>query len=332
MTQLRRQLGSERLDGARSRMGEGMSATFLQRSTRTRALFAGVLGVFLSSPAHAIDSVVHGAVTDVSAETSAAGDALMAEFGAEWAGIHSDRPGRWLIDWDLLAAVRAGVLANQPQLLTLLGGHVVAWGQIGFRTSVAGPWSPYVGSRLGGDLLVMVHPGVSLSAPRTVNNLSTLNTVNNMDGVGGLVASGVVGLELGASMLEPDHSLRMVAIVQESLHSSGTYTPGFAFTDVGLGVRFDVAQSITTSVDVVVGAAHTRSNASLGYTDQTLHGRLDFGLRKIFHNGMWLGVGLTAERYPDEIAYTPGASYTTADAFTFSLVLSFGFPLWRKAP
>jgi len=292
----------------------------------------GVLGVFLSSPAHAIDSVVHGAVADLSAETSAAGDALMAEFGAEWSGIHSDRSGRWLVDWDLLAALRTGVLANSLQPLTLFGGHVLAWGQIGVRTSLTDPWSPYVGTRLGGDLLVMDHPGLSLTAPRTATSFSTLNTVNNMDGIGGVVATGVVGLELGASLLELDHSLRMVAIVQESLHNRGTYTPGFAFTDVGLGVRFDVAQSISTSVDVVVGAAPRRSNAGLGYTDQTLHGRLDFGLRKIFDNGMWLGVGLTAERYLDRITYTPGASYTTADAFTFSLALSFGFPLWRRAP
>jgi hypothetical protein len=282
-----------------------------------------VLTLVLSGPAHAFDSVVHGAVAEASVGTSAAGDSLMGELGAEWAGLQSDRPGRWMVDWDLRAAFRAGALANSLQPLSLFGGHFSAWGGIGLRTSPAGPWSPYVGGHLGGDLLVMVHPGLPSSA---------LNTLNNMDGVGGVVASGVVGLELGTSMLERSHSLRIVAIVQESLHTSGTYTPGFAFTDVGVGVRFDVAQSLSTSVDVVVGAAPTRSNAALGYTDQTLHGRVDFGLRKAFHNGMWLRVGLTAERYVDQITYTPGTSYTTADAFTFSLVTSFGFPLWRKAP
>jgi hypothetical protein len=169
----------------------------------------------------------------------------------------------------------------------------------------------------------MVHPGLPLSA---------LNTVNNMDGVGGVVASGVVGIDLGASLLERSHALRIVAIIQESLHTSGTYTPGFAFTDVGVGVRFDVAQSLSISVDVVGGAAPMRSNTGLGYTDQTFHGRVDFGLRKVFRNGMWLRVGLTAERYVDEITYTSGASYTTADAFTFGLAVSFGFPLWRTAP
>ena len=299
------------------------STTFLQRDARTRALVAAALTLTLSGPAHAFDSVVHGGVAEASVGTSAAGDSAMAELGVEWAGLHSDRPGRWLVDWDLRAALRGGVLGNQPQLLSLFGGHLSTWGAMGLRTSLGGSWSPYVGARLGGDLLLMSHPGLSLSA---------LNTVNNMDGVGGVVASGLVGLELGASMLEPSHSLRIVAIVQESLHTSGTYTPGFAFTDVGVGVRFDAAESISTSVDVVVGAAPTRTNVALGYTDQTFHGRVDFGLRKIFRNGMWLRVGLVAERYVDQVTYTPGASYTTADAFTFSLVTSFGFPLWRKAP
>jgi hypothetical protein len=277
----------------------------------------------VSGPARAFDSVVHGTVAEAGVGTSSAGDAAMGELGGEWVGLQSDRPGRWLVDWNLRAALRAGVLGNQPQLLSLFGGHLRAWGGMGLRTSVTGPWSLYVGGRLGGDLFAMVHPGLSLSA---------LNTVNNMDGVGGVVASGVVGLELGASMLEQSDSLRILAILQESLHTSGAYTPGFAFTDVGVGVRFDVAESITTSVDLVVGAAPTRSNVALGSTDQTIHGRVDFGLRKVFHNGMWLAVGLTAERYVDRITYTPGASYTTADAFTFSVVTSFGFPLWRKGP
>ena len=295
----------------------------LQRNTGIRALIAAGLTLVLSGPAHAFDSVVHGAVAEATVGTSAAGDAAIGEFGGEWAGMQSDRRGRWIVDWDLRAALRAGVLGNSLQPLSLLGGHLLALGGIGLRTSATGPWSPYVGGRLGGDLLVMVHPGLAPSA---------LNTVNNMDGVGGVVGSGAVGLELGVSMLEQSHSLRIVAIVQESVHTSGTYTPGFAFTDVGVGVRFDVAQSISTSVDVVVGAAPTRRNAALGYADQTFHGRVDFGLRKVFHNGMWLGVGLTAERYVDQITYTPGASYTTADAFTFTLAISFGLPLWSKAP
>jgi hypothetical protein len=296
---------------------------FLQRASGLGTLVATVLTLLFSGPAHAFESVVHGGVAGASVGTSAAGDSLIGEVGGEWTGLRSDRPGRWLVDWDLLVAVRGGVLGNQPELLSLFGGHLRAWGALGLRTSMASPWSPYVGGRLGGDLSAMVHPGLSLSA---------LNTVNNMDGVGGVVASGVVGLELGASMLEQSHSLRMVALLQESLHTSGTYTPGFAFTDVGVAVRFDVAESLSTSLDVVVGAAPTQSNPALGSTDQTFHGRVDFGLRKVFRNGMWLRVGLAAERYVDRITYTPGPSYTTADAFTFSLVTSFGFPLWRKAP
>lgn len=281
----------------------------------------GLSSLALSGPALAIESAVQGAVVDASLGSSTAGDSLTGEFGGEWAGIKSDNPGRWLVDWDLLAALRTGILVNQPQPVALLGGHLAAWGRIGLRTTITNPWSPYVGARLGGDLLLVAQTGVSPSA---------LNTVNNADGVAGVVATGVVGIELGVSMLDPSRSLRIVVILQESLHAQQTYTPGFAFTDLGLGARFDVADSLTTLLEVVVGAAPARTNPALGYSDQTFHGRVEFGLRNIFANGMWLGVALVAERYADHITYTPGSSYTTGDAFTLGIEISFGFPLWRQ--
>jgi len=293
----------------------------LHRALSKQALIFAASSFLCTAPAGAIESVVRGAIAEADFGSGGAGYTLMGELGGEWAGIQSDKPGRWLVDWDLLGAFRGGILVNTPQPVGLLGLHLAGWAQGGLRTTVESPWSPYIGGRLGGNLLVMAQPGVALSA---------LNTVNNMTGVGGVVGVGVVGVEVGASMLEAARSLRLVVVVQESLHSQQTYTPAFAFTDIGLAARFDAAESITTYLAVVIGAAPARNNAALDYTDQTFHGRLDFGFRKIFNKGMWLDTALTVERYFDQIVYPHGASYTTGDAFILGVGVSFGFAFWEK--
>jgi len=277
----------------------------------------GAVAFALTAPCFAIESAVHGVVVDTSVGSNIAGFSLMGELGVQWAGIHSDEPGRWIVNWDLLAAFRAGLAVTQPAPNFLLGAHAFAWGQLGLRTTVSHPWSPYIGGRLGGDLLVMAQPGVSLSA---------LNTLNNLEGVAGVLATGVVGVEAGASLLQEQTALRMVAILQESLHSKQAYTPSLAFTDVGVGARYDVSHDLTAWVEFVVGLAPTRTYAALGYTDQAFHGQLELAFRKMLARGMWFDVVLFAERYFDKIVYTPGATYTTADPFTFGFTFSFGFP------
>jgi hypothetical protein len=278
--------------------------------------------LFQANPAPGIDSVVQGAVAEVEFGTNAAGDAVMGDLGGAWAGIRSDAAGRWLLEWDLRIAARVGYLAGAIPGNFLVGGHGFAWTEFGYRTAASSPWSPYVGGHLGGDLRVMVHPGLSLSA---------LDTVNNMDGVGGLVASGAGGLDAGVSWLSSGRSLRLVVIAQESLRAPGTYTPGFAFTDVGFGARYDVEQSITLSVEAFLGWAPARHDGALGITDQTSRRFAQAGFRNVFDNGMWLGVGAFVERILDRITYPSGTRFSTGDAPTVGVTVSFGMPLWQGA-
>ena len=271
-----------------------------------------------SGPALGFDSVSRGAVGDVGLGTSKVGDTLMGELGGEWLGLETLGAAGWLLQWDALAAAKGGYLAHAHPFTLLLGGHVAGWGELGYRFEPSAPWSLYAGARLGGDLQLMASPGVSLSA---------LDTINNVDGVGGLNATGVARACFGTSFLDGTHSLLLVAFLQAALRGSQTNTPGAVFADGGVEARFDVAQRLTLSLDALWGTTGTSQDAALGRSDQTTHAGITASFRKIFANGMWLGVaaGLAQER--DHAAYSGGGSYDTANAPTFGLTLTYGFPL-----
>lgn len=269
--------------------------------------------------ARAYDSVAVGAMVDTSVGTTRVGDPLMFELGGEWAGIRSYR-GHWLVQWDALLAARAGYLAAQHPFLLLAGGHGLAWGEGGYRWAVATPWSPYVGVRLGGDALVMGSPGAAL------------DTVNEVDGVGGVVASGAGRVQAGASMLDGRYSLLLTAFAGEELDAAESHTPFLAFTQGGVGARFDIEKSLFASLEGAVGVTPTRTDAAHGLTDRTTRTEVTAEFRKIFHNGMWLGAALWVQRDADRVTYSAGQTYATGDPPTVGLGLSFGVRPWREGP
>lgn len=294
----------------------------MARSTRHR-LLAGLALAFAASGARAIDSEVHGAVVDVGVGTSIAGDAVLGDLGGAWSGLRSLANERWLLDWDLSLTFRAGYAANAIPGIFLLGGRMVACSELGYRTAPAGPWSPYVGLRIGGELSLVGHPGLPLSQ---------LSTYNDLYGLAGVNAAGSIGLGVGASLLDEVRSLRLELILQETLRAAGTYTPAYAFSEAGVGARYDTERSITLALEGLVGLAPPRRIPALGYTDQAWHWRVQAWFRDIFDNGMWLGVLASVDRIQDEVSYASGAWFSTGNAPTLSLTVSFGVPLFGEKP
>jgi hypothetical protein len=280
---------------------------------------AAALAMSVATPALAFESASQGVVVDSGIGVSHAGDALMFELGGGSAGIRSYGDGRWLFQWDVLVAARGGWLAAQHPFLFLVGPHALAWTEVGYRFLHSSRWSPYLGARIGGDVLVMPHPGLSLGE---------LRTINDVDGVGGVVAKGLVRVEAGVSMLEGQRSVLLVAFAQEAMGGPQVNAPAVAFTEGGLGLRFDLARSLVASVEGVLGIAPARSNGPLGFTDQTTHAGLDLAFRKMFRNGMWLGAAGVIEENTDRVVYS-GTTYSTADSPSLGFTLSFGMPLWR---
>jgi len=270
----------------------------------------------------AFDSGVRGAIVDAGIGTGAAGDDLMFELGGQWAGLRSVRERLCLLQWDALVAGRGGYLASEHPYLLLVGARETAWAEGGYRFSASKRWSAYAGARLANEVRIMVHPGLALSA---------LDTINNVDGVGGVAASGAIRADFGASLLEAERSLLLVAFVEEALEAAEINTPGRAFTTFGIGARFDIARRLTASVEIARGVTPARADPLLGLTDRTTRTGGAAIVRKLFSNGMWLSAMASLERDTDHVVYAgSGATYDTADAPSFGLTFLYGLPLGRS--
>ena len=267
------------------------------------------------------DNRLQGAVLGASFTTAPVGIALMGELGGESAGLRSYADRGALFSWDVRVAAKGGYLGNQHPFLFLIGMHSIAWAAYGFRFASKSVWSPYLGGRVGSELGLMAHPGLSGSA---------FDTINSVDGVGGVIAVGRLRLDAGVSMLDRTRSLLLVAFAQEELQAPRTNTPSLAFGQAGLGARFDVAGSIIAELDGVWGVTPTRYDALRGIEDQTTRLGFSGSFRKIFGNGMWLGATLLWMRDTDTVAYANGLTYDTANPATLEAELFFGVPLWRR--
>lgn len=273
------------------------------------------------APIPPFDNSVRGAIVDGGIGTSMVGDSLMFELGGQWTGIHSLRGGRWLLQWDALVAARGGYLANQHPYLFLIGGHELAWAELGRRFNHHNGWSAYAGARLGNELVLMKHPGLAWA---------DFDTINSVDRVGGGVASGLIRLDAGTSFLDERRSLLVVAFIQEELHAAETNTPAQAFLGLGAGARLDIAQSLSASAEVSWGAAPEQRDSLREFTDSTTRIAASLGVRKTFHNGMWAAFSTFIARNSDHMVYyVTGNVYDTVSAPQFGASLLYGLPVER---
>jgi hypothetical protein len=273
------------------------------------------------APVPPFDNSVRGAVVDGGIGTSMVGDSLMFELGGQWTGIHSLRGARWLLQWDALVAARGGYLANQHPYLFLIGGHELAWAELGRRFNHYNGWSAYAGARLGNELFLMKHPGLAWA---------DFDTINSVDRVGGAVASGLIRVDAGTSFLDEHRSLLVAAFIQEELHAAETNTPAQAFLGFGAGARLDLAQSLSASAEVSWGAAPERRDSLLEFTDSTTRVAASLSARKTFRNGMWAGLSTFIARDSDHMVYyVTGNVYDTVSAPQFGVSVLYGLPVER---
>jgi hypothetical protein len=291
---------------------------------RLAALLALQLGL-VSAPALAepgFDSVARGGIFDTAIGSSMVGDTLMAQLGGQSAGLRQLH-GTWLLQWDVLVAAKGGYLANQNPYLFLLGGHAAAWAEGGARFTPSRAWSPYGGLRLGNEAQIMGHPGAALS---------DLETSNAVDGVGGVSERAFFRLDAGVSFLDRSRSLLLVLFAQEALRAPTLHAAAQAFTELGFGARFDLSRSLFASLEGVWGVTPKRTTPP-GLTDRSTHLGVSATFRKIFRNGMWIGLSASLDRDSDHLRYTEtGAAFDTANAPTFAFALLYGFPLWKARP
>jgi hypothetical protein len=259
-----------------------------------------------------------GVLADLGIGSGLAGDHLAGDLGLQLFGLR-DYDRRWLLFWDAALTVKLGGLANEHPYMFFGGGVVRASAELGRRLLPDDTWSAYVSLRGAASLALLGAPGVS-----------NLSTINDADGFGGLTTGATVRASLGPSYLEHARSLVFALFFQESLRAPRTNTPGLAFTDVGLSLRFDLPERFTLAVEGLVGLTPNAPNAALGLTTQYSHAEASGFLRKTFHNGVWLGLAMSFGRDSARVAYDSGQSFDTARPPDFEVAASFGFPIGVK--
>lgn len=254
-------------------------------------------------------------------EARASGDDLLGELGARLFGLRAlDR--RWLQLFDGSLGFRGGVLANQHPYTDFFGGRVAADFELGYRFSPDRTWSPFLSGRANASLMVMGHPGLPLSA---------LDTINASDGFGGVTLDGSARVSGGLSLLEGGQSLLLTAFVQEALRAPRVIAPGAAFTEWGLALRSDGSRSFVLGLEALGGLSVTSTHSALAFTEQSFHLEASGWLRKMFQNGLWLGLSVSWGRDSHHQVYTQSkTTFDTIDAPAFSALLSFGFAPWRN--
>ena len=264
--------------------------------------------------------VVHGAFLDGSFGTAQVGDTILAQLGGEWRGIRTLKT-RFLLQWDLLASLETGWLGNEHPFLFLIGPHLLSSGELDLRLLPEEHWSPYVGVGLRGETSILESPSVSPDQ---------LGTINQVDGVGGVVATGAIRLVVGASMLEERRSLLIYGFGEELLVGPQSVTPSRTFTAGGIGARFDVTRAVFATLEGSVGFSPNSYDLQLAFHDRTTRWGAAATVWKIFGKGMWIGLSASITESTDHKVYDAGLAYETSEAPTFRADLIFGLPLWRS--
>jgi hypothetical protein len=270
-------------------------------------------------PPKDLEVVARGGTVQASIGMSRAGYRILGDLGGETVGMRTFDE-RWLLAWDFIVTGRVGVLANTEPYLPIFGAHARAFIEPAYRFSV-GSWSPVVSARLDGDGSLVFNP---TAGP------SELQNINDMDGVGGVNGRGLVRAGAGASFLDAAHAFLVQAFAEELFESHGQNREAAAFTQGGLSLRFDWTWGLSASLQGTVGTTIPRTDGGLDRTTRTTRFGLSGDARKIFKNGMWIGLWVFLERDLQTATYEDtGNVFDTASPADFTLGLSYGFSLWK---
>ncbi len=87
---------------------------------------------------------------------------------------------------------------------------------------------------------------------------------------------------------------------------------------------------VQASMEATWGVTPSASHAALGLTDRATRIGFDANARKIFSNGMWIGLLLSTDRDAHHLVYAnTNTIFDTANPVTFAGGAAFGVSLWR---
>lgn len=260
-----------------------------------------------------------GATLQADLGLSRGGYHLMSDLGGEAFGIRSY--GRhWLFAWDVLGSARLGALANTEPYLFLFGARLAAMAEPVYRF-LPGALSPTLSARLAGDAMVLW----PVADPDR-----DLRTLNDMDELAGVVGHGRGRVAVGLSSLGDGKSLLVEGFGEESLTTHTQNADGEAFSGGGLAARFDWAWGLVAELEISGATTLALRDDALDRTTQTTRLAAAGSARKIFDNGMWLGLYSSIRRDTASVTWeATGTRFDVAPPADFVLGAAFGVQLWE---
>jgi hypothetical protein len=252
--------------------------------------------------------------------TSTAGYQLTGQLGFQAFGLTSSER-KYLVIWDADVAFRPGGLARTHTNELFLGGEGEAAVSLHHRVNskLTDTWCPIVGVGAGAGLLVDGTPGVPLSQ---------LDTINSVDGYGGIVPYGTLRIAAGLSWLKTRHAFLIELVGQELLRGSGVVAPFAAFSEGGISARYDIAGDLTAIVEGFYGVTPDNGYPGLRAHYQARRLSLDVTARKTFANRWWAGAFFGLSQEGAVVTYEEQkTSFTVTNAPTFRFGLKVGMPL-----
>jgi hypothetical protein len=135
--------------------------------------------------------LVQGLSSQARADPGAGPPSLTPDDGPSFRAGTSDR--RWLLQWDLLLALRGGYQIATP-LTKLFGGHGLLDGECGYRFPARSAWSPYA---IAGGSLEAQRLALTGAQPASLNDPDAVSGLNLKGAWAGVAPTSTVTARCG---------------------------------------------------------------------------------------------------------------------------------------
>lgn len=243
------------------------------------------------------------------------GDSLTGNVGIQSYGLRQLR-SPWLVSWNGEAELVLGGVAYEHPFYWLYGASLDSHGEGGWRMLPGRAWSPYLSVGLDGALSAITEPGVPFDQGATINNL---------DGLGGVIGTADVRIGLGASFLGPRDSILAELQPLAEIDSAQSNLPFQEYYGLALHARYDRQGRFVAIGEASYAETPAQGNAALGTT--TTSGRWTLAASALEKLGRhwFVGGGLEVSRTATDLDYTGENSYDTNEPVDFRFSLLVGY-------
>lgn len=221
---------------------------------------------------------------------------------------------QWLLSWNGSAEMVLGGVAYELTAFVIYGVQGQAHAEGGLRLMKDRELSPYLSAGLDGSLYAITQWG------NPFNDI----TINNLDGLGGVV--GMIGARLGvgASYLDSKRSLVVEAQPLAEFDGAEPFRGALSYFGAALHARYDFVNTLTAIGDASFALTPTYANTALGTSSET--SRWLLSASAIHTWGRFSGgLGLSVGRSETRLAFSSGQTYVSDAPIDSRIWLLVGF-------